>query len=52
MLKFLRTAETILERAGLMAITNGVLLLFHGSGSTVSLRGMERTRLISILRKR
>ena len=52
MLKFLRTAETILERAGLMAITNGALLLFHGSGSTVSLRGMERTRLTSILRKR
>ena len=54
MSKFLRRAEATLERAGLKAMTNGVLseLLFCGRGLRVSLRGMGRTRLISFLRKR
>ena len=48
-LKFLRTAEAMLERAGLKAMINGVLseLLFCGRGLRVSLRAMGRTRLIS-----
>ena len=53
MFKFLRTAEATLERAGLKAITNGVLseLLFCGRGLRVSLLGMGRTRLISFFKK-
>ena len=53
MLKFLRTAKATLEKAGLKAMTNGVLpeLLFCGRGLRVSLRGMERTRLISFFEK-
>ena len=54
MLKFLRRAESTLEKAGLKALTNGVLseLLFCGRGLRVLLRGMGRTRLISFFRKR
>ena len=53
MFKFLRTAEATLERAGLKAMTNGVLseLLFCGRGLRVSLLGMELTRLISFFKK-
>ena len=54
MFKFLRKAEVTLERAGLKAMTNGILsvLLFCGRALRVSLRGMGSTRLISFLRKK